>query len=324
MADRDRSGVPLTLVTGGCGFIGSHIVSSLVEAGERVRVLDNFATGKRENLDGIDGEVELIEADLREPSPVRDAVDGADFVLHLGALGSVARSVDDPIATNDTNINGTLNVLNGAREAGVRRVVFASSSSVYGDTEVLPKVESMPPRPRSPYAASKVAGEAYCIAFASSYGLETISLRYFNVFGPRQDPESRYAAVIPRFISTMLAGAQPTIFGDGHQTRDFTYVSNVAQATIAARTAPGASGRVFNIGCGAPHSVLDLVKRINESIGRDIGPLHGPPRPGDVRHSHADITAASEWGYDPDVSFSEGLDLTIAHFRNLDRTPARL
>jgi len=303
------------LVTGGAGFIGSNIVHELVARGEGVRVLDNFSTGRRENLAGVLNDIELIEGDLRDPSACRRAVAGVEYVLHQGAIPSVQRSVDDPSISNDANVSGTLNLLIAARDAGVRRVVYASSSSVYGDSPTLPKHEDMTPRPRSPYAVSKLAAEYYCQVFTEVYGLETVSLRYFNVFGPRQDPTSQYSAVIPLFVQAMLAGEPPVVYGDGLQSRDFTYVSNNVEANLLAATAPGVAGRVFNIACGKRYTLLDLIAMLNDILGTHIDPVFAPPRPGDVKHSLADIRLAQEqMSYTVDVNFETGLERTVTWY----------
>jgi UDP-glucose 4-epimerase len=304
------------LVTGGAGFIGSHIVDALVAQKATVRVLDNFLTGKRENLEQSADDITLIEGDLTDMDAVRRAVDGVDYVLHQGALPSVPRSVSDPIGTSNININGTLNVLVAAHEAGVKRVVYAASSSAYGDIETEYKREDMPPDPRSPYAVAKLAGEQYCKAFYHTYGLETVALRYFNVFGPRQDPASQYAAVIPLFITKLLEGQPPTIDGDGLQSRDFSYIDNVADANLTACKAEGIGGEVFNIACGGKITILDLYNEIKRQLGSDIAPIFGPPRPGDVRHSRADVDKAGRMmGYEPLVDFEEGLARTIAWYK---------
>lgn len=304
------------LVTGGAGFIGSNIVEELVRRGERVRVLDDFSTGKHENLAPFVEHIELLEGTLLDVAAVRRAVQGVDYVLHQAALPSVQRSIEDPLTTHTTNATGTLNLLLAARDAGVKRFVFASSSSVYGDTPTLPKEESMPPSPKSPYAASKLAGEHYCRVFAEVYGLETVCLRYFNVFGPRQDPTSQYAAVIPLFITAMLQGQSPTIYGDGLQSRDFTYVANVVEANLSAAVAPDVTGRVFNIACGQSYTLLDLISALNNILGNEIVPVYAAPRPGDVRHSLADITAARKaLGYQPLVDFEEGLRRTVEWYK---------
>ncbi|MBP8951847.1 MAG: SDR family oxidoreductase [Armatimonadetes bacterium] len=304
------------LVTGGAGFIGSNITRALLEAGDTVRVLDNFATGRRDNLSGIEESVALFEEDIRDLEAIRPAFEGADYVLHQAALPSVPRSVKDPVSTTEANVNGTLNVLIAARDAGVKRVVMASSSSVYGSNPELPKHEGMRPLPISPYAASKLADEAYAASFTHVYGLETVCLRYFNVFGPRQDPTSQYAAVIPLFVTLLLRGERPTIFGDGEQSRDFTYVANVIQANIRAATSPGGSGQAFNIACGSRISLNELLAHLNDIIGTNIEPIYTESRPGDVKHSLADISAAREaFGYDPQVSTREGLEHVVEWYR---------
>jgi Nucleoside-diphosphate-sugar epimerases len=306
------------LVTGGAGFIGSHLAERLVTLGAKVRILDNLTTGKRQNLASFAHQVELLEGSLTDLATVRKAIAGVAVVFHQGALPSVARSVEDPLTTHQVNATGTLLLLLAAREAKVKRVVFASSSSVYGDTPTLPKREDMPPNPQSPYALSKLIGEQFCRLFWQLYGLETVSLRYFNIFGPRQDPTSQYAAVIPRFITALLRGERPTIYGDGEQTRDFTFVDNCVQANLLAATAEGVAGEVFNVGAGKQTSVNELFRLIRSLVGvNDIEPLYAPPRLGDVRHSLADITKARErLGYEPSVLLEEGLERTIAWFRN--------
>jgi UDP-glucose 4-epimerase len=304
------------LVTGGAGFIGSSIVAELMRHSGRVRVLDNFSTGRRDNLGPFLDRIELIEGDLRDLSTVRQAVEGVDYVLHHAALASVQRSVDDPLATHAANTTGTLHLLLAARDAGVRRVVYASSSSIYGDSPTLPKREDMLPRPKSPYAVAKLTAAHYCQAFAEVFGLETVSLRYFNVFGPRQDPTSQYAAVVPLFIMAMLQGESPVVHGDGHQSRDFTFVSNIERANLLAAAAPNVAGRVFNVACGQRHTLLDLIATLNDILDTRITPVHTAPRPGDVRHSLADITAAQEaLGYRVEVDFHEGLRRTVAWYR---------
>lgn len=304
------------LVTGGAGFIGSHIVETLLEQGAVVRVLDNFSTGRQENLASFADRVEVIEGDLRDGAAVHRAVDGVTYVLHQAALPSVPRSIEDPLTTHACNATGTLNLLVACRDAGVRRVVYASSSSIYGDSPILPKRETMPPRPKSPYAVSKLMGEYYCQVFYHVYGLETVCLRYFNVFGPRQDPNSPYAAVIPRFITRMLQGSPPILYGDGLQSRDFTYVADVVQANILAATAEDVAGQVFNIACGRRHTLLDLIGVLNDLLNADIAPIYTEPRPGDVRHSEADIEAArSLLHYTPRVGFREGLERTVSWYR---------
>jgi nucleoside-diphosphate-sugar epimerase len=306
----------LYLVTGGAGFIGSHICESLLASGHRVRILDNFSTGKEENLRFEAGEPELIDGDIRNVDTVREAVEGVEIVFHEAALGSVSRSVDDPASTHEINITGTLNVLLVARDSGVRRVVYASSSSVYGDTEVLPKTEDIRPGPLSPYALSKLAAEHYCLVFHHVYGLETVALRYFNIFGPRQDPESDYAAVIPRFATAVIAGQSPVIYGDGRQSRDFTYVANVVEANLLASEAAGAAGKYFNVACGGRYDLLELLDGIKRIVGSKIEPVFEPARAGDVRDSQASIDAAKQYlGYNVVVDFEDGLRKTVNWYR---------
>ncbi|MEE9162584.1 MAG: SDR family oxidoreductase [Candidatus Neomarinimicrobiota bacterium] len=303
------------LVTGGAGFIGSNIVVRLVERGDGVRVLDNFSTGRRGNLEGLENELEVIEGDMRSYHIVREAVDGVDYVLHQGALPSVPRSIRDPITSMEVNVNGTLHILDAAVSAGVKRVIYASSSSIYGNSMSLPKSEDMKPDPKSPYATSKLAGEHYCRVFTEIYGLETVCLRYFNVFGPHQDPTSQYSAVIPKFIRSLQERTQPTIYGDGTQSRDFTYVANIVAANLLACTAPDITGETLNIACGQRHTLLDLVAALNEIMGTDIEPLFAEPRQGDVLHSHASIEKAqAKLGYATDVDFPEGLARTVAYY----------
>lgn len=303
------------LVTGGAGFIGSNIVVELLARGHEVRVLDNFATGRRENLAQVMEDIQLIEGDLTSYERVHNAVRGVDYVLHIGALPSVPRSVQDPLTTSRVNVTGTLNVLLASRDERVRRVVYASSSSVYGNTEVLPKVETMMPTPMSPYAVAKLCGEGYCSSFSRVYGIETVSLRYFNVFGPRQNPLSQYAAVVPAFITQMASGRRPTVYGDGEQSRDFTYVANVVEATIAAAGAPAAAvGQVMNVACGERFTLNQLVAELNAILGTSLEPEYLPERVGDVRHSQADVDRARELlGFEPSVSFGEGLRRTVEH-----------
>jgi UDP-glucose 4-epimerase len=287
-----------------------------VRRGERVRVLDDFSTGKRENLSAFLEDIELVEGDLRDPSAVRRAAEGVEYILHQGALPSVQRSIDDPLTSHAVNTTGTLNLLVAAREAGVKRVVYAASSSVYGDSPTLPKREDMIPRPKSPYAVSKLTGEHYCRAFTEVYGLETVCLRYFNVFGPRQDPTSQYSGVIPLFVTAMLKGEPPAVHGDGLQSRDFSYIANVVHANLLASTAPGVARRVFNIACGERYTLLDMIAALNDILGTQIEPVHVDPRVGDVRHSLADISAAEEaLGYRVLVDFYDGLRQTVAWYR---------
>ncbi|CAN5421183.1 SDR family oxidoreductase [soil metagenome] len=301
------------LVTGGAGFIGSHLVEALLKQGATVRVLDNFSTGQRENLAPFLNDLELIEGDLRDPEALARATVGVTYVLHQAALPSVPRSVKDPLTTHACNSTGTLNLLLACRDAGVQRVVYASSSSVYGDSDELPKRETMVQKPKSPYAVSKLTAEQYCQAFTQVYGLETVALRYFNVFGPRQDPNSPYAAVIARFIAGMLRGEAPVIQGDGFQSRDFTYVANNVKANLLAARTPGVAGQVFNIACGQRYTLLDLVDALNRILGTNIKPQHTEARTGDVRHSEAAIQAAkTHLNYAPEVEFPEGLARTVA------------
>jgi UDP-glucose 4-epimerase len=304
------------LVTGGAGFIGSHIASALVERGDPVRIFDNLSTGHRQNVDRLADHVEFIQGDLVNRLDVERAVDGVDVVFHEAALASVPRSVETPLATNAACVTGTVNLLNVARRSGVRRVIYGGSSSAYGDQPTPGKHERLLPAPLSPYAAAKLAGEYYCQAFTATYGLETVTLRYFNVFGPRQDPKSEYAAVIPKFITQMLAGRRPTIFGDGKQSRDFTYIDNVVYGNLLAADAPAAIGRTINVACGESYDLLELVAGINRTLGTDIKPVFEPPRAGDVRDSLADISLAHELlGYEPTVDFDEGLRRTIDYYR---------
>ena len=305
------------LVTGGAGFIGSHIVERLVGLGHEVRVLDNFSTGRRENLASFEGGIDIIEGDIRDVSSVERAVKGVEVVFHEAALASVPRSVADPASSNEVNVTGTLNLLVASRDSGVRRFVFASSSSVYGNSPELPKRESMAPSPESPYAASKLAAENYCRIFSSLYGLECVSLRYFNVFGPRQDPGSDYAAVVPLFVTALLEGRPPTIYGDGEQSRDFTYVANVVDANMLALSADGAAGEVFNIACGHTATVNELLAKMQEITGTSLTSQHTDPRAGDVKHSFADISKAEGiLGLSAEVLFDEGLTLTVDWFRS--------
>lgn len=306
------------LVTGGGGFIGSHLVSALAEKGFHVRVLDNFSTGSRKNIAGIGGRVDVIRGDIRKPGDVENAMEGVAVAYHLAALGSVPRSVEDPKTTHEVNATGSLNVYLAARNARVRRVVFASSSSVYGDVAILPKREEMVPRPRSPYAISKLMGEYYGRVFSSLFALDTVALRFFNVYGPRQDPRSAYAAVIPRFFSAFLEGRRPTIYGDGRQTRDFTFVGDCVQGILRAGTsARRLDGAVFNIAGGRRISVNELAEGVRRITGASVRPVHGRPRPGDVRHSLASIAAAQRTlGYRPAVSIWNGLAKTFPWYLN--------
>jgi nucleoside-diphosphate-sugar epimerase len=305
------------LVTGGGGFIGSNLVERLLREGHDVRVLDNFATGRRENLIELLDQIDLIEGDIQSYERVHNAVRGCEVIFHQAALPSVPRSIQDPLTSNAANVIGTLNVLLAARDEGVRRVVYASSSSTYGASEALPKREELPALPISPYAVAKLAGEGYCRAFHQVYGLETVALRYFNVFGPRQDPLSQYAAVIPRFILAFLDGEPPVVYGDGEQSRDFTYVDNAVDANLLAATAERVAGRTYNIACGERTSLNALLDELRAQTGKAIESTYLPARPGDVRHSLADIeTARSDLGYDPCVDVIEGLRRTFAWYAN--------
>jgi nucleoside-diphosphate-sugar epimerase len=305
------------LVTGGAGFIGSNITHRLVEQGSYVRVVDNLLTGKKANLAAVIDRIEFIEADMGDPAVAAEAVKGIDVVLHQGALPSVPKSVDNPAATNRHCVDATLTMLIAARDAKVRRFVYAASSSAYGDTPTLPKVETMTPVPLSPYAAAKLIGEHYCSVFYTCYGLETISLRYFNVFGPYQDPTSQYAAVIPAFVTAILADRPPTIYGDGEQSRDFTYIDNVIEANLLAARAPKTTGQVINIACGQAVTVNQIIDMINEIVGKHVKPLYTDPRPGDVKHSLADVSLAKKTiGYESVVPFSTGLEKAIDWYRD--------
>jgi UDP-glucose 4-epimerase len=311
------------LVTGGAGFIGSHVARRLLALGHRVRVLDNLSTGRRSNLDGVAREIEFVEGDLRNLTSVSRAIHGCDTVVHIAAVPSVPRSIADPGTAHVANATGTLNVLIAARDAGVARVVFASSSSIYGAGPELPKRESLRPKPISPYAVSKLAAEAYCQSFYEVYGLETVSLRYFNVFGPRQDPRSEYAAVIPKFIWSLRNGEPPVIFGDGEQSRDFTFVDNVVDANVAALDTPGIAGRVYNVACGQRTTLNRLAECLRAELDEAVEPVHGPARPGEVRHSVADISLArAELAYEPAVRLEEGLQRTVAYFAAKDEQTA--
>lgn len=305
------------LITGGAGFIGSNITDHLLEKGHSVRVIDNLFTGKKDNLTNAltSGRCEFIEGDIRDLDTVRRACRDVDFVLHEAAIPSVPRSIDDPISSNDVNINGTLNVLKASVENKIKRVVYAASSSAYGNTASLPKREDMPPSPLSPYAVSKLTGEYYCKVFTTVYGLETVSLRYFNIFGQRQDPHSTYAAVIPRFITAMLRNESPLVYGDGEQSRDFTYIENVIRANIAACYAPDAAGKLMNIACGTRFTLNNLLTTLEEIMNKKANPKYLDNKKGDVRHSQADISMASRSiGYQVAVDFREGLRRTVDYF----------
>lgn len=304
------------LVTGGAGFIGSHLASRMAKLGHKVRILDNFSTGRRSNIEALEGEVEIVEGDIQSYERAHAAVRGCEIVFHQAALPSVPRSIQDPLTSNASNVTGLLNVMLAARDAGVRRVMYASSSSVYGANPGLPKSEDMTPMPISPYAVAKLAGEGYCRAFGEVYGLETVAIRYFNVFGPRQDPRSQYAAVIPNFITALLNGEQPVIYGDGEQSRDFTYVDNVVQGNVLAMEAPGVAGKAYNVACGERVTLNELFAELCDLLGSDVPSIHTDSRPGDVRHSLADVSAARrDLGYEPAVLLREGLSRTIEHLR---------
>lgn len=308
------------LVTGGAGFIGSNIAKTLVERGEKVRVLDNLATGKIENIAAIREQIDFIEGDLRDMDTVQKAVAGVDYVLHQGALPSVPRSISDPITSNEVNIKGTLNVLVACRDNKVKRFVMASSSSVYGNTEVLPKVEDMKLQPLSPYATSKMAAERYAMNFYRLYGLETVALRYFNVFGPQQDPTSQYSAVIPKFITAMLQNEPPSVYGDGEQSRDFTYIDNVVAANLLACTAEKAPGHAMNVACGNRYTLNQLLENLEGILEQKANAIYHAPRTGDVKHSHAGIDLAGKLlGFEPKVSFEAGLKKTVDWYRNRKR-----
>jgi len=304
------------LVTGGAGFIGSHLAQELVRQGHTVRIADNLITGKRQNIEHLP-EIEFLEGDLADPTFADRAVSGMTIVLHQAAIPSVPRSIEDPLSSHHANVDGTLNVLMAARRNGVRRIVYAGSSSVYGDTDILPKREDMPPRPLSPYALQKLVAEEYCRLFTRLYKLETVTIRYFNVFGPRQDPGSPYSGVISLFASALLDGRQPVIYGDGEQTRDFTYVANVVDGVLRACDAPAASGHVFNVATGRRISLNDLLRAMNTALGTNIKARHDAPRAGDVRDSQADISKArSVLGYEPSVKLEDGLRKTLDWFRD--------
>jgi len=308
------------LVTGGAGFIGSNLVEALITRGNDVVVLDNFSSGRRERLERFDDQLSLVEGDLRSYERVHAAMGGIEVVFHQGALPSIPRSIQDPLTTSAVSVEGTLNVLLAARDAGIRRVIFASSSSIYGDAPGLPRHEEQRPSPLAPYAVSKLAAESYCSAFWKVYGLETVALRYFNVFGPGQDPSSQYAAVVPRFITALLDGERPVIYGDGEQSRDFTFVQDVVNANLLAAEAGDVAGEVFNVAGGRSRTVNELASSIAEVIGASVAPMHASARPGDVRASAADIEKARTMlGYEPADSFDDGLIATIAFFRTQQR-----
>jgi nucleoside-diphosphate-sugar epimerase len=309
--------MPRYLITGGAGFIGSNIAHALVARGQSVRILDDFSTGRSRNLEGIADRVEIVRGDLRDPDAVATAVRGVEIVLHQAALNSNPRSIKEPGPTNAVNVGGTLNLLEASRQAGVRRVVYASSSSVYGESPALPKTEDLPLLPKAPYGVSKLAAELYCRVFTQVYGLETVSLRYFNVFGPRQLPDSEYAAVIPRFLRRMLAGQRPIIYGDGEQSRDFTPVANVVEANLLAAEAAAGVGEAFNVGCGQVSTPNQLVSWLNAELGTQLPPLYEPPRAGDIRHSYASIRRAEQaLGYRPMKRVRDGLREAVAWFKD--------
>lgn len=306
------------LVTGGAGFIGSHIVDALLARGDEVVAYDNLSTGRRSNLPQEHPRLTFVQGCITDTDALTNAMTGVEFIFHEAALASVPRSVEFPLDTNHHCVTGTLTVLNVARQVGVKRVVYAASSSAYGDQPYLAKRETDLPAPLSPYAVAKLAGEYYCQAFYQTYGLETVGLRYFNVFGPRQDPDSPYSAVIPIFLTLLLRGQSPVVYGDGHQSRDFTYVQNVVNANLAAAAAPDVAGKVINVANGKSTSLLTLLRLLNEQLGTNIRPQHDPPRAGDVRDSMADNTLATRLlGYEVDVDFEEGLQRSIAYYRQL-------
>lgn len=306
------------LVTGGAGFIGGHLTTRFVALGHTVRVLDDFSSGSRRNLAHVGDRVELCEGDIRDPKTCVEACRGVEFVFHQAAVPSVPKSVDDPQTSHDVNVNGTFNVFRAAADQKVRRVIYAASSSVYGETEESPKHEGISPEPLSPYAVQKCIGEMYGRAFFECYGLETISLRYFNVFGERQDPNSQYAAAIPAFVSAILRGEPPTVFGDGEQTRDFTYIDNVVEGNLLAMKAARTTGNVVNLACGGAISVNEVIAAINRALGTAIAPKYVPERTGDVRHSCADVSLATKLlGFKPIVSFEDGLKRAIEYYRTI-------
>jgi UDP-glucose 4-epimerase len=312
--------MPRFLITGGAGFIGSNLAHALTARGEPVRILDDFSTGRAQNLSGIEDRIEILRGDIRDPATAGRAVEGIEVVLHQAALNSNPRSIKEPELTNAVNVAGTLRLLEAARAAGVRRVVYASSSSVYGDTPGLPKIEDMALAPMAPYGVSKLAAEYYCRVFTQVYGLETVSLRYFNMFGPRQHPDSEYAAVIPRFLRRMLAGKQPVIFGDGEHSRDFTPVENVVAANLLAAETGQGVGEVFNIAGGSPSTLNQLAAWLNQLLGTSLAPVYEPPRPADIRHSYASIQKAERvLGYRPNVQVQEGLRQTVEWFKAHER-----
>jgi len=304
------------LVTGGAGFIGSHLVHRLVERGDRVRVLDDFSTGKRENLAPVSGDIDLVEGDIADAETCGRACEGVAIVFHEAARPSVPSSVADPVASHRANADGTFNMLMAARDAGVKRLIYAASSSAYGESPTLPKVESMPTDPLSPYAVQKLMGEQYCKVFAQCYGLQTLAIRYFNVFGPRQDPASQYAAAIPAFVTAILKGEPPTIYGDGEQTRDFTHIDNVVEANFLAADVAETRGQTVNVACGEHVTVNQIIAKINELTGNSVQPVYVDPRPGDIKHSWADIRLSEQViGFKPIVSFADGLTRAIEWYK---------
>jgi UDP-glucose 4-epimerase len=306
----------LYLVTGGAGFIGSHIVEELVQRGESVRVLDNLSSGRRENLASVQDKVDFRECDIRDLEAIRPVLEGVDYVIHLAALPSVARSIEDPVSTTLVNLNGTLHVLLAARDARAKRVIIATTAAAYGDDPTMPRVETQMPQPLSPYALTKLAGEHYGQIFHRIFGLEVVALRYFNIFGPRQNPQSPYTGVLSKFIVAYLRGQTPTIFGDGEQSRDFTFVTNVVDATLRACLAPAAPGKVINVGTGKGSTLNQTLALLNQILGVQVTPQYAPPRAGDVRHSTADISLArTALGYEPRVSLEDGLRRTVAWLR---------
>ena len=310
------------LVTGGAGFIGSNIAAHLVGRGEDVRVLDNFSTGRKENIAGLAGKIELIDGDIRDFWSVTEAVKGVDYVFHQAALPSVPRSVENPLTTNLINVDGTLNMLEASRLAGVKKFVMASSSSVYGESEELPKREDMAPSPLSPYAVTKLTNEYYLKVYWELYRLPTVGLRYFNIFGPRQDPASDYAAVIPKFITMMFEGKPPKVFGDGKQSRDFTYIDNCVEANLLAASNDDIVGDCFNVACGAQFTLNETLDMLRRIMGVDVKAEYLPPREGDILHSYASINKLAAFGYDPKIGFEEGLVKTVDFYRSeVDRKP---
>jgi len=305
------------LVTGGAGFIGSNLASALTANGDTVRIIDNFSSGRRQNLVDLEGKVEVIDGDIRDYWTVVKAVEGIDYVLHQAALPSVPRSIENPLTSNEVNINGTLNVLEASRQAGVKKFVMASSSSVYGETEELPKHEQIEPSPLSPYAITKLTCEYYLRVYWNLYGFPTVALRYFNIFGPKQDPASQYAAVIPKFITALMAKKPPTVYGDGEQSRDFTYIDNCVEANILAATNEKVVGDVFNVACGGQFTLNQLLDELRKILGVETKADYTDPRPGDIMHSFASVDKLGKFGYDPKVSFEEGLKRTVEFFRTV-------